>query len=98
MFYAHKDLPQVVAKLIDQLLDEDLTFPHGSSQKAAKELLERAIKIGKEQSFKEALKFWKDHPTVPQEIFWQWFNPVFLPEEQKKPVGTKKSKAGKKRK
>ena len=101
MAHYEKDVPKTVTNLIEKMLDEDYLNPPGTAEKAVSELLERALKLGKHQDFKSALRFWKNAHAIPEDVIWQWFNGVFKQCAAKKevkipPKKTAKNKAVKK--
>ena len=94
-----KKVPKVVGNLIEDLLDEDATNPNGTAEKAANDLLERAVKKGRDSEFKEAMKFWKNaKQELPPEVLWQWFTSVFEGTSHGKSSNKHKSKGRRRRK
>jgi len=87
--YPDPELPKAVTTLIDKMLDEDCGYPSGTAEKAASELLERAISIGRADQFKAAMKFWKNSHACPERVLWQWFNGVFKNAGSNKPKSRK---------
>jgi len=71
------EVPSTVMKLIDMVLDEDIQYAPGSAEKAANELAERALKVGREKQLKDAMRFWKNAHGIPEDVLWQWFTGVF---------------------
>ena len=72
------EIPEIILKKIDELLDEDCLNKAGTAEKAAKFLLEKALRYGREKQFKAAMKFWTSNTRVPDEVVRQWFEGVFV--------------------
>ena len=75
--YWSKKVPKEISLLISKMLDEDATFPRGTAEKSASQLLKKAMSFGREDEFKNAMKVWKGLHNVPGDVIWQWFNGVF---------------------
>ncbi len=91
-------IPAATLALIQRMLDEDFSFPKGTAEKAAEELAKRAYQFGREDQFKSAIKFWKNHPFGPQDSIIQWFHGVFNGTSGKKPCRRPKTWATRRKK
>lgn len=98
MDYHDPEVPKVVSRLIEKMLDEDCTNPEGTAEAAAQELLDRALAIGREGQFKEAMKFWKHSDGIPEDVLWQWFSGVYKGVKSNARRNKPKSRKGKGRK
>ena len=75
--YWSDGVPKDTSGLIEKMIDEDATYPRGTAEKAANQLLKKSISLGREEEFKNAMKVWKSLHNVSEDVIWQWFNGVF---------------------